>query len=232
MYNWKCISICQEYKNPNRHMVMSMNIDVMWLNIVNYALAGVLRERIWYHIDGIYVLCCKIHIAVIKIDKMFPIIDYLTYLPGLKSFFLWKHGFYCQFHEAMILHALIIYYTFIHVCVVNSAQIAKFMAPTWGPPGSCRPHMGPMLAPWTLLSGCVLVLSDSSALIVQGYSNASAVSMIITFYQPWNWPLKLEYSYPSIRRVNITIAQQPLFNVVDLYLIDILIKKPYWLWDN
>ena len=31
--------------------------------------------------------------------------------------------------------------------------IAKFMGPTWGPPGSCRPQMGPMLAPWTLLSG-------------------------------------------------------------------------------
>ena len=24
---------------------------------------------------------------------------------------------------------------------------------TWGPPGSCRPQVGPMLAPWTLLSG-------------------------------------------------------------------------------
>ena len=32
-------------------------------------------------------------------------------------------------------------------------QIARFMGPTWGPPGSCRPHVGPMLAPWTLLSG-------------------------------------------------------------------------------
>ena len=32
-------------------------------------------------------------------------------------------------------------------------QIAKFMRPTWGPPGSCRPQMGPILAPWTLLSG-------------------------------------------------------------------------------
>ena len=25
--------------------------------------------------------------------------------------------------------------------------------PTWGPPGSCRPQKGPMLAPWALLSG-------------------------------------------------------------------------------
>ena len=27
------------------------------------------------------------------------------------------------------------------------------MGPTWGPTGSCRLQMGPMLAPWTLLSG-------------------------------------------------------------------------------
>ena len=33
------------------------------------------------------------------------------------------------------------------------SQIAKFMGLTWGPPGSFRPQMGPMLAPWTLLSG-------------------------------------------------------------------------------
>ena len=29
------------------------------------------------------------------------------------------------------------------------------MRPTCDPPGSCRPHMGPVLAPWTLLSGYV-----------------------------------------------------------------------------
>ena len=28
-----------------------------------------------------------------------------------------------------------------------------FMGPTWGPPGSCRPQVGPMLAPLGLLSG-------------------------------------------------------------------------------
>ena len=34
----------------------------------------------------------------------------------------------------------------------NTSQIARFMGPTWGPPGSCQPQMGPILAPWTLLS--------------------------------------------------------------------------------
>ena len=37
-----------------------------------------------------------------------------------------------------------------------SSQIARFMGPTWGPSGSCRPQVGPMLAPWTLLSGLAL----------------------------------------------------------------------------
>ena len=35
------------------------------------------------------------------------------------------------------------------------SQIARFMGPTWGPPGSCRPQMDPTLVPWTLLSGMV-----------------------------------------------------------------------------
>ena len=39
------------------------------------------------------------------------------------------------------------------VISIKSPQITKFMGPTWGPPGSCRSQMGPMLAPWTLLSG-------------------------------------------------------------------------------
>ena len=37
-----------------------------------------------------------------------------------------------------------------------ASQIAKFMGPTWGPLGSCRPRMGPTLAPWNLLSGLLL----------------------------------------------------------------------------
>ena len=38
--------------------------------------------------------------------------------------------------------------------VLTVGLIARFLGPTWDPPGSCRPQMGPMLAPWTLLSGC------------------------------------------------------------------------------
>ena len=34
------------------------------------------------------------------------------------------------------------------------------MGPTWGPPGSCRPQMGPMLAPWNCYQG--LIWSEST----------------------------------------------------------------------
>ena len=42
------------------------------------------------------------------------------------------------------------------------SQIAKFMEPTWDPPGSCRPQMGPMLAPWTLLAEIILINGTQS----------------------------------------------------------------------
>ena len=34
-----------------------------------------------------------------------------------------------------------------------ATPIARFMGPTWGPPGADRTQVGPMLAPWSLLSG-------------------------------------------------------------------------------
>ena len=36
--------------------------------------------------------------------------------------------------------------------ILELSLIARFMGPTWGPSGADRSEMGPMLAPWTLLS--------------------------------------------------------------------------------
>ena len=38
-----------------------------------------------------------------------------------------------------------------------AALIARFMGPTWDPHGSCRPQIGPMLAPRIRLSWCLLL---------------------------------------------------------------------------
>ena len=38
---------------------------------------------------------------------------------------------------------------------------SKVMGPSWGPSGADRTQMGPMLAPWILLSGCTLIHDNS-----------------------------------------------------------------------
>ena len=48
------------------------------------------------------------------------------------------------------------------VFIENGSLIARFKGPIWGPSGADRTQVGPMLAPWTLLSG--LVSKDNSLL--------------------------------------------------------------------
>ena len=48
--------------------------------------------------------------------------------------------------------------------------IARSMGPTWGPCGAARTQVGPMLAPWTLLSGGggdLYSLSDKTSVLPQ-----------------------------------------------------------------
>ena len=40
-----------------------------------------------------------------------------------------------------------------YIAPICTSQIARIIGPARGPPGSCRPQVGPILAPWTLLSG-------------------------------------------------------------------------------
>ena len=63
------------------------------------------------------------------------------------------------------------------------AQIAKFMWPTWGPPGSCRPQVGPILSPGTFLSGrCTPHLEeDSEEEIIWSYF----ITDMVDFPSPW-----------------------------------------------
>ena len=43
------------------------------------------------------------------------------------------------------------------ISISLESLIARFMSPTWGPSGADRTQVGPMLAPWTLLSGIIMV---------------------------------------------------------------------------
>ena len=63
-----------------------------------------------------------------------------------------------NFHKISIIFSWI-------MCEMHSWEIAmfriRFMWPPWGLPGSCRSQVGPMLAPWTLLSGCLFGCKQS-----------------------------------------------------------------------
>ena len=85
--------------------------------------------------------------------------------------------------------------------VVNT-QIAKFMGPTWGPPGTCRPQMGPILAPRTLLSGTTsplveVVIDVTPANKVQQFCMESLLGRLYICWNikvPRHWPLWGEFT--------------------------------------
>ena len=60
-------------------------------------------------------------------------------------------------------------------------QIANFLGPTWGPPGSCRPQIHPMLAPWTLLS-------YMSYLVSCHHVDTQIISKLVS--KTWSWFLR------------------------------------------
>ena len=57
---------------------------------------------------------------------------------------------------------------------LETSQIARFIWPRWGPPGSDRARVGPMLAPWTLLTGIASFLKTLD--IFQAMSNGKKMS--------------------------------------------------------
>ena len=70
----------------------------------------------------------------------------------------------------------------------SASQIAKFMGPTWGPNGACRPQMGPMLVPWILPSGltyfCIQHVSAHDGVWSKGFWTSAQLSAGDT----WTWP--------------------------------------------
>ena len=68
----------------------------------------------------------------------------------------------------------------------STSLITRFMGPTWGPSGANRTQVGPMLAPWTLLSGI-------------GSGNGLCVSSAKPLPQPMHMYCKLHKEYTSVK---------------------------------
>ena len=68
--------------------------------------------------------------------------------------------------------------------IVESALIARFMGPTWGPSGADRTQVGPMLAPWTLLSGLL-----GLKIVESGDNKPLSEQMMVYFTDAYIWHL-------------------------------------------
>ena len=64
----------------------------------------------------------------------------------------WLHKFYLWWMHHNIAHRSLFWSMW--------SLIARFMGPTWGPSGADRTQVGPMLAPWTSLSGMILKIPN------------------------------------------------------------------------
>ena len=65
---------------------------------------------------------------------------------------------------------------------------ARFMGPTWGPSGTDRTQVGPMLAPWTLLSGTLSIRTMRTNVLGSGESWLRHFSDWWIEYFPLNHP--------------------------------------------
>ena len=108
----------------------------------------------------------------------------------------------------------------------QAAQIAKFMGPTWGQPGSFRPQMGSTLAPSTLLSGYfqikVLTVSFwSSCIMFSPYvmtTNEWNTSFFIFCNNQWLFTnfIALVMSFEMAEKLSRNIAAFPVVNSQDI----------------
>ena len=134
-------------------------------------------------------------------------------------------------------------------CISGASQKTRLMGPTWGPSGSCRPQMGPMLAPWNLLSGLYQFLSlifESIAKLMHfkqlcfiGYLELCedmGPSYLILYMwkgvQKWPYSMKIWWSLqntilyrPHQRNLWATSFVLPFFNHIFIWLFRITLSN-------
>ena len=119
------------------------------------------------------------------------------------------------------------------------SQIAKFMGPTWGPPGSCRPQVGLILALWTLLSGYICATFDISPtvssvemlltwltiVLLSGFASLLEAISLIPSWVPNQWSVKSMLCWDQGRKQQN--VPEPWFNIKDAILE--VIEIPLWI---
>ena len=65
-----------------------------------------------------------------------------------------RNGLILDHYQTMLL-VVFLYWPSLLIIHIKTSQITRFTEPTWGPSGADRTQVGPMLAPWILLSGMI-----------------------------------------------------------------------------
>ena len=130
---------------------------------------------------SVYGLSSYINLWQIHRVYIYACISYLLYYTSWKNERIIKHSHHALYTIPNVsIKIVVLTYWYAHLipennhvisrCCFPVSQIARFMGPTWGPPGSCRPQMGHMLAPWTLPSGLLkLNLAVKQTIFCSGY---------------------------------------------------------------
>ena len=113
---------------------------------------------------------------------------------------------------------------------------ARFMGPTWGPPGSYRPQMGPMLAPWTLLSRYAATAAHTLSSKRQLASLLSSISLLLSHtFNPSSKSFSLQqtsliFRMPSLisRLLNFSCLAAASDNIFPLSMAALHPDTPYW----
>ena len=95
--------------------------------------------------------------------------------------------------------------------------IAKFMGPTWGPSGADRTQVGPMLTPWTLLSG-----QTSRGKVHPGPSFSKFEPPCILPWWPWSHPDPHQDSACSGARNSLSHNRSLTWRIKDVPLFSLL----------
>ena len=88
----------------------------------------------------------------------------------------------------------------------KTPRIARFMGQPWGPSGADRTQVGPMLAPWTLLSGTCLTLRtksrhDVNFVVTDGLSGGTGGCRCVSNHQPHDCLLNLLFRRRSKKNI-------------------------------
>ena len=83
---------------------------------------------------------------------------------------------------SIYLYSLVLLHCHWRSRMIVTSQITRFMGPTWDPPGSCRPQVGPMLVSWTLLSGTLWTWVNSTSNQPQQHNKVQNVCLTLGTY--------------------------------------------------